>query len=395
MAEGEQLVIRNAGQFHPNTPVWDDGTWTPLPRLEGEVSADVCVVGLGGSGLTCIGELLRRGVSVIGIDAGAVAGGAAGRNGGFLLAGTYDFYHDAVARHGRERARRIYRLTMDEILRIAAETPEAVRLTGSLRIGDSEDEVEDCRRHLAALRADDLPGEWYEGPEGRGLLLPTDGVFNPLHRCRILARRAAEAGARLYEHTPALDVRPGQVLTPGGTIRCGQVVVAVDGRLEAVLAELAPRIRTARLQMIATAPTDEVRFPRPVYARWGFEYWQQLPDGRIALGGFRDAGGESQWTHAAEPCEPVQGPLERFLRERLGVRAPVTHRWAACVGFTPTGLPILEQVRPRVWAAGAYSGTGNVIGALCGRAAAELALGAKSEPGEVFGSAREAEAAAG
>lgn len=374
-----------------NVPVWDDGAWTPLPALDGDASADVCVVGLGGSGLTCIGELLRRGVSVIGIDAGQVAGGAAGRNGGFLLAGTYDFYHDAIGRHGHHRARRIYRLTMDEVRRIAAETPEAVRLMGSLRIADCDEEAEDCRHHLAALLADDLPAEWYDGPEGRGLLLPTDGVFNPLHRCRILARRAGDAGARLYEHTPAIDIRPGEVRTPAGTIRCEQVIVAVDGRLEAIFPELAPRIRTARLQMVATAPTDEVRLPRPVYARWGFEYWQQLPDGRIALGGFRDAGGESQWTHEADPCAPVQGSLERFLRERLGVHAPVTHRWAASVSFSTTGLPILEEVRPRVWAAGGYSGTGNVIGALCGRAAAELALalGEESALGEVFGSAPE------
>ena len=372
-----------------NTPVWDDGAWTPLPRLEGDASADVCVVGLGGSGLTCVGELLRLGASVVGIDAGAVAGGAAGRNGGFLLAGTYDFYHDAVARHGHHRARRIYRLTMGEVARIAAETPEAVRLTGSLRIADSDEELEDCRHHLDALMADDLPAEWYEGPEGRGLLLPTDGSFNPLLRCRILAHRAEQAGARLYEHTPALDIRPGEVRTPGGTIRCARVIVAVDGRLETIFPELEGRIRTARLQMLATAPTDEVRLPRPVYARWGYEYWQQLADGRIALGGFRDAGGESQWTHDAQPCEPVQDRLERFLRERIGVQAPVTHRWAACVSFTPTGLPLLEEVRPGAWAVGGYSGTGNVIGALCGRAAAQLAVEGASPLAEVFASAPE------
>jgi gamma-glutamylputrescine oxidase len=367
-----------------NTPVWAGGAWRGLPTLDGDVSADVCVVGLGGSGLTCVGELLRRGVSVVGVDAGEVAGGAAGRNGGFLLAGTYDFYHDAVARHGHHRARRIYRLTMDEIRRIAAETPEAVRITGSLRIAESDEEAEDCRHHLAALLADDFPAEWYEGAEGRGLLLPNDGSFNPLLRCRILAHRAVQAGARLYEHTPALDIRPGEVRTPGGTIRCGRVIVAVDGRLEAIFPELDGRIRTARLQMLASAPTDEVRLPRPVYARWGFEYWQQLSDGRIALGGFRDAGGESQWTHDAEPCEPVQDRLERFLRERIGVRAPITHRWAACVSFTTTGLPVLEEVRPGVLAVGGYSGTGNVIGALCGRGAAQLAVDGASELADVF-----------
>lgn len=370
-----------------NTPVWDDHDWTHLPTLDGDARADVCVVGLGGSGLTAVGELLRRGASVVGIDAGQVASGAAGRNGGFLLAGTYDFYHDAVRRHGHARARRIYGLTVDEIRRMAAETPAAVRHTGSLRIAASPEELEDCRRQLDALRADDFPVEEYEGPEGHGLLMPTDCAFNPLLRCRLLARRAGEAGARLYEHAPALEVRPGEVRTPAGTVRCGAVVVAVDGRLEGLFPELEGRVRTARLQMLATAPTDEVRLPRPVYARWGYEYWQQLPDGRIALGGFRDFGGEGEWTHDATPGEGIQARLERFLRERIGVRAPVTHRWAASVGYTTTGLPLLDEVRPGVWVAGGYSGTGNVIGALCGRAAAELALTGASELWDAFGPA--------
>ena len=234
------------------------------------------------------------------------------------------------------------------------------------------------------MRADGLPVEWYEGPEGQGLLIPTDGAFNPLLRCRILARRAVKAGARLLEHAQALDVRPGEVRTPAGTIRCDKVIVTVDGRLERLFPELEGRVRTARLQMLATAPTDEVRVPRPVYARWGYDYWQQLPDGRIAAGGFRDVGGEDEWTREALPGDVVQDRLERFLRERIGVRAPVTHRWAGCVGYTDTGLPVLEEVRPGVWATGGYSGTGNVIGALCGRAAAELALGAASALGDVF-----------
>jgi gamma-glutamylputrescine oxidase len=162
-----------------------------------------------------------------------------------------------------------------------------------------------------------------------------------------------------------------------------------------VFPELAPRIRTARLQMVATAPTDEVRFPRPVYSRWGFEYWQQLPDGRIALGGFRDAGGDGEWTADATPGGVIQARLEQFLRERLGVRAPVTHRWGASVGFTTTGLPLLEEVRDGVWVAGGYSGTGNVIGALCGRAAARLALTGASELADAFGSAGAVSQAAG
>ena len=159
----------------PNVPVWDDEPWPALPALDADVEADVCVVGLGGSGLTCVGELRRRGARVVGLDAGPVGGGAAGRNGGFLLAGLAAFHHDAVAAIGRERARALYRLTIAEIERIAAETPEAVRRVGSLRIAASAEEAEDCARQRAAMEADGLPVEPYEGPEGRGLLIPTDG----------------------------------------------------------------------------------------------------------------------------------------------------------------------------------------------------------------------------
>jgi gamma-glutamylputrescine oxidase len=234
------------------------------------------------------------------------------------------------------------------------------------------------------MRADHLPAEWYEGPEGRGLLIPSDGAFQPLARARTLARRALEGGARLYEHTPAVRMSGTEVRTPHGTVRCGGVVVAVDGRLERLVPALAGRVRTARLQMLATAPAPEVRFPRPVYLRWGYEYFQQLPDGRITLGGFRDQGGDAEWTDDAVPSDGVQRSLEAFLRDGLGVTAPVTHRWAASVSFTPDGLPVFEQPEPGLWLIGGYSGTGNVIGSLCGRAAAQLAATGNSELARPF-----------
>ncbi|SOD02403.1 Glycine/D-amino acid oxidase [bacterium JGI 053] len=358
----------------PNTPVWDDGAWAGLPRLTGDVTADVCVVGLGGSGLSCAAELRALGAGVVGIDAAMVAGAAAGRNGGFLLAGAARFYHTAVAEYGRDRALAIYRLTLAEIDRIAAETPGVVRRPGSLRIAASTEEVDDCRRQLTAMNADGLPAEWYEGAEGEGLLVPTDAVFDPLLRCRLLAQRELAAGARLFEHSPALELSGDGVRTPAGRVRCGTVIVAVDGGLERVVPALEGRVRTARLQMVATAPLPEVRFPRPVYMRYGHEWWQQLPDGRIALGGFRDQGGDDEWTHDAEPCDAVQRLIGGFLRGTLGIDAPITHRWAASVGYTDDGMPVLAEVEPGLWACGGYGGHGNAVGAICGRAAAQLAL---------------------
>jgi glycine/D-amino acid oxidase-like deaminating enzyme len=129
---------------------------------------------------------------------------------------------------------------------------------------------------------------------------------------------------------------------------------------------------------VATAPAPEVAVPRPVYARWGLEYWQQLPDKRVVLGGFRDLGGETEWTDEAVPTAPVQTELERFLRRGIGVRASITHRWAGVIAYTDDRLPIVEQIRDRVYATGAYSGTGNVLGAVCGRALAQLIVTGRS-----------------
>jgi glycine/D-amino acid oxidase-like deaminating enzyme len=357
-------------------PVWAEGVAAPAPApREAGTSADVCVVGLGAAGLSAVLALRARGLDVVGLDAGVIGDGASGRNGGFLLAGLAAFHHDAAAALGRERATALYRLTLAELDAIAAATPDAVRRTGSVRVGVSPEEDTDCTQQLAAMQADGLPAEPYEGPEGRGLRFPADAALQPVRRCARLAEAALAAGARLHTGTRALDLGRGRVEVRHGTVRCGAVVVCVDGRLEGLLPELRGRVRTARAQMLATAPTDEVRIAGPVYARWGWDYWQQLPDGRVVLGGCRDVGGDGEWTKDDSPTASVQAGLERLLRERIGVSAPITHRWGGLIAFTDGVLPVVAEVRPGVVAAGAYKGTGNVLGPICGRAAATLAVG--------------------
>jgi glycine/D-amino acid oxidase-like deaminating enzyme len=292
-----------------NQPVWDDGSWTAFPTLSGTITAGTCVIGLGGSGLTVIEELLARGEDVVGLDASDVAAGAAGRNGGFLLAGAYDFYHDAVRKHGRDRALAIYQATLGEMQRIADAAPGTVRFVGSRRIAADEWEVGDCRAQMVAMQADGLACDWYEAADGVGITFPADAAFNPLARCRLLATKAVQAGARLFARSPVTAVQGTRVETAEGTVRCQRVIVAVDGRLEVILPELAGRVRTARLQMLATAPTSEITVPCPMYYREGYEYWQQLPDGSLTIGGFRDQAGPSEWSLDARPTAPVQALL--------------------------------------------------------------------------------------
>ena len=309
-------------------PVWGDPAGAPQPPvLRGEVRADVCVIGLGGSGLAAAGALLDAGARVAALEAGPVGGGAAGRNGGFLLAGASRFHHDAVDAWGRERAVALYGETLAELDRLERELgPEFVRRRGSLRLPADAAEAEDCARHRDALARDGLP---VAPAPGGGVLVPTDGAVQPLARCRALAAAVGRRGGRLFAGSPALGVAGEEVRTPEGRVRCGAVVVAVDGGLETLLPELAGRVRSTRLQMLATAPLAPGLVPRPVYARHGYDYWQQLPGGRIALGGARDRHAAAEWDAPAVPTPEVQADLDRLLREELGVVGVATGRLVA------------------------------------------------------------------
>ena len=333
------------------------------------------MIGLGGSGLACIDQFLKTGASVVGVDAGRVGGAAAGRNGGLLRAGTSLFYHDALVKYGPDRAARMYSATVVERERILSRFPGIARRCGYLRLAHDEDEERDCRAHLRALSDGRFPVEWHDGPLGRGVLVVDDAVTDPLARCRQEARWVSSAGARLYEQSTAVRLATGVVETPDGVVRCRLAVVAVDGALASVLPELEGRVRPMRLQMLASGPHPPGVLPHTIGTRWGWDYAQQLPDGTIAFGGCRDAGGSAEHTADTEVTAPVQEALERRFREVLGESPSVTHRWAATAGYTDDGLPVLEQVRPGVWATGGYSGTGNLFGAACGRSVAKLALG--------------------
>jgi glycine/D-amino acid oxidase-like deaminating enzyme len=341
-------------------------------------------VGQGAAGLTAGTLLAEAGVDVVVLDAGHPGAGASGRNGGFLLAGLAEAHHEVRARLGRERAAELYRRTVAALDATARAHPDTVRRVGSLRVSRSDAEDVDVDAQYAAMREDGLPVERYEGVEGRGLLFPGDAAFHPLRRARELARRAAAAGARLHGGTRVQAVQARSVVTDAGRVAAARgVVVAVDGGLEHLVPSLRGRVRSARLQMLGTAPADDVVLTRPVYARFGLDYWQQLPDGRVLLGGGRDVGGEAEWVHdqpwGAPTSAPVQAHLEHLLRSDIGTAAPVEQRWTGVVGFSGDHLPVLAEPEPGLLAVGGYSGTGNLVGPLCAGWAVDRLLGRRND----------------
>ena len=103
--------------------------------MTGEHEVDACVIGGGVAGLSCARRLAQHGIDTVLLEAGTVAGGASGRNGGFLIAGTALFPNDARARFGAELAHALYARTLaaqEDIYALAAELDagDALRRVG-------------------------------------------------------------------------------------------------------------------------------------------------------------------------------------------------------------------------------------------------------------------------
>jgi glycine/D-amino acid oxidase-like deaminating enzyme len=369
-------------------------SWPGLePLTDSLTTADACVVGLGGSGLAAVDELTSRGLSVVGVDAGRVARGASGRNGGILACGGAMSFRNTCERYGADAALDLRRRTETELDRLSERLgPDVIRRDGVLRLaglpGPSEDDVEASERLREAsdfdadfelMREHGIAVERYHGELGHGLFLPTNGGMNPVARAFGMAA-ALSRNASLHENTPVVSVSAGSVRTAFGVIRAGIVVVAVDGRLDVLLPQLRPHVRTLRLQMLATPPLGSRRLPCPVSVRWGFDYAQQDPSGRLLVGGGRDRFVEAENTHDDQPTAGVQGRIEQIAARFAGGPVSVTHRWAASVAYTDDHRAVCVEVDDGVVACGAYSGTGNLVGPVAARAAVSLAVDAVEPP---------------
>src|SRR5688500_6117535 len=312
---------------------------------------DVEIVGGGVTGCSCALTLAGKGLRVRLHEARAVASGASGRNGGFALRGGAMAYDSAREWLGADLAAEYWRLTEAYVDRMGELGGDAFRRTGSLRLA-GDDEPEELRAEYEALRGDGFEVEWRdELPEllaGRfpaALFHPRDAVLQPARLVRRLASAAAEAGVEIREHdrVETLDA-----------LEADTAVVATDGYPSGLLGELEGLIIPTRGQMLATEPLDERLYEMPHYGRHGFDYWHQDPDGRLIVGGFRDADRESEFTASEEPTPRIQGAREGLAGARVGGRAPAG-----------SGL----------WHAVGYSGHGSVLGLMCGDLVAQAILG--------------------
>lgn len=381
--------------------VWLDEPYAPRAPLGGDATADLLILGGGITGTAAAYFLAARGCRVALVERDVLASGATGRNAGFLLCGVANTYSVAVKSHGRDRARQLWALSRDNhtLLRGLVESERIDCLyarRGSTTLALSEQEAKALGRSASQLAEDGFRAEFLDDtavarafPGGgflAGLHHPDDGEIHPARFVRGLAKAAEARGTRIYERTPVSRIVPGPdsvtLETPHGRLSAAMLLLAANAWTGLLHPYFDGAIVGMRGQMFATEPCPERVIPNPVYVDFGFEYFRQLPDGRILAGGGRRASLDTELTYVDRPTDKVQGAIESFLHSCFpatrGLR--VTHRWAGIMGFSCDELPNVGPVPGSVntYVAAGYHGHGLGYAVIAAKAATEMMLDGKT-----------------
>src|SRR5438105_5895995 len=358
-----------------HAPVWG----VPPRTRAGELPARAGILVVGG-GITGVSLLYwLKGRDAVLVERDRLAAGASGRNAGFIGQDPSNFAA-AVRRHGRERTRAIKAFTVEthDLLEeaIAGRSPHH-RRRGHVSLPAEAEEARDLEESAALMREDGFDATW----DGRRLVEPGPGEHHPLETVLALASFAGEGAIREGVEVTNLQASGSGVRVEAGGRECQAevVILATNAYTPTLLPEV--RISPVRGQMLATAPQPEVLADAATSRTHGFQYWNQLWDGRVVAGGFRNRALEEEVGYDATPTARIQGYLDGHLRE-LGATAPVTHRWAGIMGFTEDGLPIVGPVagRPNLYVCGGYNGNGMSYAFHCARRLAAHLVGSQAGP---------------
>jgi glycine/D-amino acid oxidase-like deaminating enzyme len=253
---------------------------------------------------------------------------------------------------------------------------------------------------VKVVQRDDLPVRLRNAYYG-GAYYPANGEFHPAKFVTGLALLAQQAGAVFHEESPVIQIsvdEDGVLLhTPGGTVHARTLVLATNAWLPELGALVGANwlsncITPTRGQIIVTEPVSEQLFPCPCSADEGYQYWRQLSDGRLVVGGWRNRSFDTELqTYDETPNEGIQRHLDAFVHETLNLpQVGIANRWAGIMGFTADSLPLIGRLPgvPNCFIAGGYTGHGNAFAIHAGLLVSELVQGKMNPDVDLFDPAR-------
>jgi glycine/D-amino acid oxidase-like deaminating enzyme len=277
----------------------------------------------------------------------------------------------------RERFGEAVRLREGGMLMVSAAPAQDAAVEAAVRAAEAVG-----RPDQAVPRA---AGELPSSPVFRsGVWFPDGATVHPGRLVRALRRAAIEAGVEVHERTPALRVRDGEVVTPGGTIRAGEVVLATNAHLTG-WRPAARHLTNFGSYVVLTEPVPELLAELRwtggeaiVDGRMFLHYFRTLDDGRVLMGsGSGPIGFRGRVDRRFSQDGPTAARAEAGLRRLLPglAAARVERAWGGPIDVSSDHLPFFgTKPGTRLHYGAGYSGHGVGPSWLGGQILASLVL---------------------
>jgi gamma-glutamylputrescine oxidase len=356
-----------------------------LPKLEGEISADVCVIGGGYTGLSAALHLAQRGYSVVLLEAHRVGWGASGRNGGHLGSGQRMDVLELEQAFDPATARQLWELgeaakkTVKDLIskhRIDCDlTPGIIHADHRRRFSaHSRRLAERLNTHYsyphityldqAAVKEAVASDDYVSGTRDMDA-----AHLDPLKYAWGLARAAIDAGVRIFERSEVLSTAP--VVTRAGTVKAGTTVLATNGYLCGLDPKISARVMPINNYILTTEPLDADLIPGKeavADSRFVVNYFRMTPDNRLLFGG-----GESYGYRFPKHIKRLpEQPMLKIFPQLKGTR--IDYAWGGTLAITRSRLPCFVR-RDGLYSASGFSGHGVPIATFAGKLIAEAVAG--------------------
>lgn len=212
---------------------------TGFGMLQGDITCDVLIIGGGITGVTLALLLAEQGRQTVLLEADEIGSGTTGNSTGNLYETLSQGLSSISSRWGAEVAREVVadrRAAMAFVQAQAAQVPAAsftrCPLVRYARFASSQPQID---REFEALsqagcrvRWDNAVPDGLPPPAGPVLVLEDQAQFQPQAYVAALARRAAQAGAVLHEHSRVIEIDSTArvATTVTGTVKAAEIVMA-------------------------------------------------------------------------------------------------------------------------------------------------------------------------
>ena len=331
-----------------------------------EILDEVDIAIIGGGMIGCAAAYFlssgesTRGLRVALFESRRIGSGSTGRNAGFVLRGIQAYYNHAVKLYGRGIAGEIFRFAEEnqrQIRLFAENTDDDFELAecGSYLLASSLDELDDLRQSAELMKEDGFEVEFLvDDPTERdfygAIFNPCDFAINPVKLSRALLK---ESSAHVYEEEEVFSVKKTAsggklvVSTNKRSLVANKVFLCTNAYAALGSYALAEKLNVVRGQILVTRPLKKrlESLDAICYANYGFEYFRQLPDNRLLLGGCRQQFMDEERGFGDSVTRSVQQALESYLKNRFPECAgtPVDYRFSGLMAFTNDGLPLLGE----------------------------------------------------